>query len=180
MKIIGIKVGALLLVSSMVLSSCIGSFALFNKYEEWQCSMTSNKYVNGIVGLILQPIVAPVCCVVDALVLNTIEFWTDQNPLAVNQQVMGADGRLYAVRSTKKGYKVTAPNGEVTQFIYNAKKNAWSVKKGDLSLELFQFNNDGTITVNLQNGETMTVGNNEAGMQQVQQAVAAQGFFAQR
>lgn len=180
MKKISVKVGALLLVSSMMLSSCIGSFALFNKYEEWQCSMTDNKYVNGIVGLILQPIVSPVCLFVDAIVLNTIEFWTDNNPLAVNQQVMGTDGRLYAVRSSKKGYTVTAPNGEVTQFVYNAKKNSWSVKKGDLSLDLFQFNNDGTIQVSLQNGQTLTVGNNEAGFQQVQQAVAVQGFYAQR
>ena len=71
-----LKVAVFLLAGSLLTSSCIGSFSLFNKYEKWQCNMTGNKYVNGIVGLILQPIVGSVCLLVDSLVLNTIEFWS--------------------------------------------------------------------------------------------------------
>ena len=93
MKKISLSAACVLLAGSFLCSSCIGSFSLFNKYEKWQCNMTSNKYVNGIVGLILQPIVGGVCLFVDAVVLNTIEFWTGSNPMAVNkvQTVQGAD-----------------------------------------------------------------------------------------
>ena len=72
MKKISFKVAALLLSSALLCSSCIGSFALFNGYEKWQCNMTDSKIINGIVGLILQPIVGGVCLFVDALVLNTL------------------------------------------------------------------------------------------------------------
>ena len=108
MKKVSFKVAAVLVAGTLVCSSCIGSFGLFNKYEKWQCNMTSNKYVNGIVGLILQPIVGGICLTVDALVLNTIEFWTGDNPVAANttQKVMGHDGLYYAVTTTKQGYEV--------------------------------------------------------------------------
>ena len=79
MKKSTLTVAAVLLAGGLLTSSCIGSFALFNKYEKWQCNMTSTKIVNGIVGLILQPIVAPICITVDAIVLNTIEFWSGSN-----------------------------------------------------------------------------------------------------
>ena len=181
MKKINLKALALLLAGALLTSSCIGSFGLFNKYEKWQCSMTSNNYVNGIVGLILQPIVAPICLTVDALVLNTIEFWTGSKPIAMNQEVMGTDGKLYAVKSTKHGYKITSPTGEVTEFRYDAANNAWSVKKGNLTVDLFRFNADGTIAVNLQNGQTLTVGNDEAGLQLVKEAIAEPAwYYAQR
>ena len=61
MKKISFSAVAVLLAGSLMCSSCIGSFKLFNGYEKWQCNMTSNKYVNGIVGLILQPIVGGIC-----------------------------------------------------------------------------------------------------------------------
>ncbi|MBQ9651765.1 MAG: DUF3332 family protein, partial [Prevotella sp.] len=95
MKKFSLKVAVLLLSGSVLFSSCIGSFALFNKYEKWQCNMTSVKIINGIVGLILQPIVGTVCLTVDALVLNTIEFWSGHNPLAMNTTIEGKDGNLY-------------------------------------------------------------------------------------
>ena len=105
MKKMSLKAAVVLLAGSFLCSSCIGSFSLFNKYEKWQCNMTSNKYVNGIVGLILQPIVGGVCLFVDAVVLNTIEFWTGSNPMALNkvQTVKGQDGRYYAVKTLKEG-----------------------------------------------------------------------------
>ena len=135
--------------------------------------MTSSKIVNGIVGLILQPIVGGVCLTVDAVVLNTIEFWTGDNPVAVNtiQQVKGQDGRLYAVKTTKKGYEIKAPTGEVTLLTYNKKDNSWSMSQNGVTMEIFRYNADGTIQANLQNGETLTVTNDEAGLQQVRQAV---------
>ena len=54
MKKISLKVMTVLLVGSMMCSSCmVGSFSLFNKYREWQTNMTSNKYVNAIVAYVL-------------------------------------------------------------------------------------------------------------------------------
>ena len=137
MKKISLSAACVLLAGSFLCSSCIGSFSLFNKYEKWQCNMTSNKYVNGIVGLILQPIVGGVCLFVDAVVLNTIEFWTGSNPMAVNkvQTVKGQDGRYYAVKTLKNGYEVKAPNGEITLFTHDSKTESWSITQNGITKE---------------------------------------------
>ena len=182
MKKMSLKAAVVLLAGSFLCSSCIGSFSLFNKYEKWQCNMTSNKYVNGIVGLILQPIVGGVCLFVDAVVLNTIEFWTGSNPMALNkvQTVKGQDGRYYAVKTLKDGYEVKAPNGEITLFTHDSKTESWSITQNGVTKEIIRFNADGTIQATLQSGEKMTVSNDEAGMMQVREAVYNDNCYALR
>ena len=182
MKKMSLKAAVVLLAGSFLCSSCIGSFSLFNKYEKWQCNMTSNKYVNGIVGLILQPIVGGVCLFVDAVVLNTIEFWTGSNPMALNkvQTVKGQDGRYYAVKTLKNGYEVKAPNGEITLFTHDSKTESWSITQNGVTKEIIRFNADGTIQATLQSGEKMTVSNDEAGMMQVREAVYNDNCYALR
>ena len=182
MKKMSLRAAVVLLAGSFLCSSCIGSFSLFNKYEKWQCNMTSNKYVNGIVGLILQPIVGGVCLFVDAVVLNTIEFWTGSNPMALNkvQTVKGQDGRYYAVKTLKNGYEVKAPNGEITLFTHDSKTESWSITQNGVTKEIIRFNVDGTIQATLQSGEKMTVSNDEAGMMQVREAVYNDNCFALR
>ena len=174
------KVAALLLAGTFVCSSCIGSFGLFNKYEKWQTSMTSNKYVNGIVGLILQPTVGFICLAVDAIVLNTIEFWTGDNPItASTQQIQGQDGRYYAVKTTRKGYEIKSPTGEVTLLLHDGKTDSWSVVQNGQTREIFRYNADGTIQATLSDGKTINVTNDEAGLQQVRQATDA-NYYALR
>ena len=182
MKKMTLRAAVVLLAGSFLCSSCIGSFSLFNKYEKWQCNMTSNKYVNGIVGLILQPIVGGVCLFVDAVVLNTIEFWTGSNPMALNkvQTVKGQDGRYYAVKTLKDGYEVKAPNGEITLFTHDSKTESWSITQNGVTKEIIRFNADGTIQATLQSGEKMTVSNDEAGMMQVREAVYNDNCYALR
>ena len=182
MKKMSLKAAVVLLAGSFLCSSCIGSFSLFNKYEKWQCNMTSNKYVNGIVGLILQPIVGGICLTVDAVVLNTIEFWTGSNPLAANQvkTVMGQDGRYYAIKTLKNGYEVKSPTGEKTLFIHNANNDSWSMTQNGVTKEIIRFNADGTIQATLQNGEKLNVSNDEAGVMQVREAVYNENCYAMR
>ena len=182
MKKFSLKAAVVLLAGSFLCSSCIGSFSLFNKYEKWQCNMTSNKYVNGIVGLILQPIVAPICLFVDSVVLNTIEFWTGSNPMAAGQvkTVMGQDGRYYAIKTLKNGYEVKDANGEKTLFIHNDQNDSWSMTQNGITKEIIRFNADGTIQATLQNGEKLTVSNDEAGLMQVREAVYNENCYALR
>ena len=182
MKKFSLKAAVVLLAGSFLCSSCIGSFSLFNKYEKWQCNMTNNKYVNGIVGLILQPIVGSICLTVDALVLNTIEFWTGSNPMAAGQvkTVMGQDGRYYAIKTLKNGYEVKDANGEKTLFIHDAKTDSWSMTQNGITKEIIRFNADGTIQATLQNGEKLTVSSDEAGLMQVREAVYNENCYALR
>ena len=182
MKKISLSAACVLLAGSFLCSSCIGSFSLFNKYEKWQCNMTSNKYVNGIVGFILQPIVGGICLFVESVVLNTIEFWTGSNPMAAGQvkTVMGQDGRYYAIKTLKNGYEVKSPTGEKTLFIHNDQNDSWSMTQNGITKEIIRFNADGTIQATLQNGEKLTVSNDEAGLMQVREAVYNENCYALR
>lgn len=173
MKKTSLRVAVVLLSGAMLCSSCIGSFGLFNKYEKWQCSMTSSKIVNGIVGLILQPIVGGICLTVDAVVLNTIEFWSGHSPISAQtiQQIQGQDGRYYAVKTTRKGYEIKSPTGEVTLLIFNEKDQSWTMSQNGVTREIFRFNADGTIRATMQDGRQIDVTADQAGLEQVRQSV---------
>ena len=183
MKKISMKVVACLMAGSLMSTSCIGSFSLFNKYAHWQRTMTSNKYVNAIVGFFLMPIIGGITLFVDSVVLNTIEFWSGDNPLASNigktQNVFGEDGKLYAVKTLKDGYEVTAPNGEVTLLTYDKVTDSWSISQNGMTKELFRFNADGqSISVNV-NGEQKDFTLNKQGVFEAQMIANDGLFFAQ-
>ena len=182
MKKFQLRVVVALLAGSFLFSSCIGSFSLFNKYAAWQKDMTSNKFINAIVGFFLMPIVGSVTMFVDWFVLNTIEFWSGDNPVASNvgktQNVMGKDGLLYAVKTLKNGYEITNPNGEVTLFTYNKKSDTWYIQQKCVTHERFQFNEDGkSIKMNI-NGASRDFSLNEQGVYEAR--MASQGWSLAR
>lgn len=184
MKKISLKVVTCLVAGGFLFSSCIGSYSLFNKYAAWETHMTSSKYLNAIIGFMIDIVCVPVTLLVDSLVLNTIEFWSGENPLASNigktQQVIGEDGKLYAVKTLKNGYEVTAPNGEITLFTYNKKENSWSMSQNGITKEIFRFNPDGkSISTNL-NGEQKDFTLNQQGVYEARMAAGDGLFFAQR
>ena len=183
MKKLYLKVAVILLAGSCLFSSCIGSFSLFNKYAAWQRDMTDNKFVNAIVGFLLMPIAGTISLAVDWLVLNTIEFWSGDNPMASNvgktQKVMGQDGRIYVVKTLKNGYEVTAPDGIVTLFTYNKTENSWSMSQNGQTREIFRFTEDGKSIRMDVNGQAREFTLNEQGVMDAKQA--AMGFdLAQR
>ena len=174
-----LNVAVLALTGSMLLSSCIGSFSLLNKFAHWEMNATSNHFINGILGIILLP-VAGICSTVDVIVLNTIEFWTGENPIAANigktKNVMGEDGLMYAVKTLKNGYEITKPNGEVVVFSYNKKENAWYMN----GTQLVKINDNGTAQANLMDGRSITVTADEQGLYEARMAVNGGYFFAAR
>ena len=183
MKKINVKVLAVAMAGTLVMNSCIGSFSLFNKYAEWQRTMSDSKFLNAIVGFFLMPIVGSVTLFIDSLVLNTIEFWTGDNPVAhkvgETQKILGGDGRYYAVTNLKNGYEITTPDGEMMQFLYDRENNAWmQVQNGEVK-EMFRFNEDGTVKVNTPTGQK-DVALDEAGVYQVQMAFSGGNYWACR
>ena len=183
MKRISMKVAVCLLAGSFLFSSCyVGKYALFNKYVNWQTHMSNSKFLNAVVGFIIAPIVGSVCLLADTLVLNTIEFWSGSNPVQANigktRQVMGSDGRYYAVTTLADGYEVKAPTGEVTYFIHDAANDSWSMEQDGVKKEIFRFSADGnSIQANI-NGETRSFALDETGVYQARMVAGDGRFFA--
>ena len=110
------------MIASVVMSSCIGSFGLFNKVHDWNKDATGNKFLNELIFIVISPAYV-LCGTADLLVLNTIEFWSGSNPLAENvgktESIMGSDGKLYAVTTLKDGYEIKDADGNVMNLQLN-------------------------------------------------------------
>lgn len=129
MKKNSITVGALLLVAATLpLQSCIGSFALTNKVITWN-NQIGSKFVNELVFFAFWILpVYEVTSIADLLVLNSIEFWSGNNPVEVaSNKVIDTDQGRYNIACDGKGYTVTAPNGDVMRLEFEEENQTWSV-----------------------------------------------------
>lgn len=142
----------LALASTIFLSSCYGSFKLTKKYYDFNGSM-GNKFLNELVFIASAIVpVYEVCVFVDAVVLNTIEFWSGSNPLADSKQVINTENGDYLVEANQDGYTITKGN-ETVQFINE--DGVWYVQQGDTKAAMFSYTDENHICLNL--GETSTI-----------------------
>lgn len=185
MKKINLKVATCLLAGMFLCSSCfVGSYGLWNKYINWQTHMSDSKFLNAIVGFFLVPIVGSVTTLVDVLVLNTIEFWSGDNPMAHNvgktKSIIGQDGRLYAVKTLKDGYEVTDSEGNITLFTHKTENDSWWITQNGETREIFRFNGDSKSIKMVLNGENQDFSLNETGVLEAQMAACNGLYFAAR
>ncbi len=123
---------ASVLVASLSLQSCIGSFSLFNKLLAWN-ERIDNKFVNELVFFAFWIVpVYEVSALADILVLNSIEFWSGNSPVAKGKSIIdGADGK-YLVECDGKGYTITSMNdGSKTRLNFHEEEQTWTVEIGD-------------------------------------------------
>lgn len=185
MKKIKIKVACMLLAGGLMFSSCIGSFALWNNLKDWNEGI-GNKFVNELVFLAFNIIpVYGVAYFADAVVLNSIEFWTGSNPLADNigkTKVVKGDNGEYLITTTENGYTIQKKGEEKElNLVYDNENRTWNANYDGESYELMTMNENGSISVTLQDGNSVTILPNEQGVASVQSAINGQaGVFALR
>jgi len=178
------KTLAYALIGIMLTTSCIGSFKLFNNVREWNQELTDSKFVNELVFFLLNIVpVYEVCALVDVLVLNSVEFWTGDNPVASNvgktQNVMGSDGNVYAVTNLKDGYEIKNPKGEIVEFTYDKKQKTWSMETPDgQKVKLLRIKDKETAEIFLPGGRTQEVSMDRQGLYEARMAVGNGYFFA--
>ena len=87
-----------MLGGSIMFSSCIGSFGLWNNLKDWNQGV-SNKFVNELIFVAFHIVpVYEIAYLADALVLNSIEFWSGSNPTASIgevKEVKGENGDIW-------------------------------------------------------------------------------------
>jgi hypothetical protein len=158
-------VTVLLLASIMVLSSgCYGSFTLTKKVYNWNGSV-GGKWVKEAVFLVFSIIpVYEVAAGVDAVVLNSIEFWTGSNPVA--STVKTSDGATVAFNTEANAITVNYENTNVTLVQENDKtvaKNsngqvvAYAMTGSDGSMNIVNTNGKVLRTYSKDQVESMSV-----------------------
>ncbi len=176
-------VTACMLSITILFSSCVGSFGLFNRLATWNQSI-SNKFVNELVFLAINIVpVYGVAYLADVLVINSIEFWSGTNPMADVggvKRIKGENGD-YLVEVKENGYTIMK-EGETTSMdlIYNQETNTWSVEADGVNSDLLRFNEDGTAGLFLPNGDTLNVTLDEQGVLAAHQLLLSDLQYAMR
>lgn len=170
------------LASSILFTSCIGSFQLWNNLKDWNQGV-GNKFVNELVFIALHIVpVYEIAYLADIVVFNSIEFWSGSNPVASNEtkEIKGENGD-YLVTSNENGYTITNKEDNLSMnLVYNKESKTWNAVTESENIELVKMNDNGTVSINMQNGTSMTVMPDMQGVAAARAAIGSISFFAAR
>lgn len=171
------------LMSSVMFSSCIGSFSLTNKLLDWNRGVDS-KFVNELifVAFCIVP-VYEIAVLADALVINSIEFWSGENPVADAGSVktIKTNDGTYAIETKANGYSIQKAGEETAvELVYNKEDNSWNVEAEGESHKLLEFKGDDQVVMFLPDGQSMEVELSQAGVLAFQQVAQGASFYAAR
>ena len=160
------KLTALLLATTIMYSSCIGSFQLTKKVFDINKSIGS-KWVNELIFA--------ACCILpvyeitlfaDAIVLNSIEFWTGKKLLSNNGEkkiVKNSKGENIEITAMENGYNLS--NGaENMNLVFDEETQVWSAEYNNVSTNLIKLVDENNAQLFLMNGEMMDVTLDAEGM----------------
>lgn len=170
------------LAGSLLFTSCIGSFKMWNGLKDWNQGV-GDKFVNELVFIALHIVpVYEIAYLADLVVLNTIEFWSGSNPMASNEvkEIKGENGE-YLVKTNNNGYTITnKDDNQSMDLVYNQETQTWNAVTDTENIELVKINNNGTVSINMQNGTSMTVMPDMQGVAAARAAIGSTSFFAAR
>lgn len=178
-KSLSIAVAAVL-ASSMMFTSCIGSFGLTNKLLTWNKNIDS-KFVNELVFIAFWIVpVYEISALADVLVLNSIEFWSGSNPVADAGKVQNieTDHGTYAIETTKDGYHIEKEGEKAVDLVFNKTDQSWNVEVDGESTKLMEFKGDDKVVMFLPDGKEMNVELNQAGVLAFKQVAEGYSLYA--
>lgn len=139
-------------------TNCYGPFKLTKKLHAWNGTVTGDKYINAILFYVLNVVPAyPIAVFGDAVIFNTLEFWTGDNPIAMNEgeketKLVTDAGKTYQVTASKNQFEVVqvlGPNqGESATLSFNTDNNIWSVSSCAKTIELLKVVDNGIEVIN--------------------------------
>ena len=190
MRKIQISLAALMVLSlSFVQTSCIGGFKLTNKVYDFNKNLGS-KFVNELVFLLM--VIVPVyeiSLLIDGLIINSIEFWTGSNPMAMNTgetetKIIEQNGTKYQVTASHNRFdfiQLEGVNKGVSgALVYDDIAGIWSYEDGLRSLKLLKLNADGTAAAFLPNGKQVDLVVGSDGLATLKSALKSYHFMAEK
>lgn len=186
MKKTGLTFWAVMLMcGTITFSSCIGSFNLTNKLLSWNKTVGS-KFANELVFFCFWVVpIYEVSIIADVLVLNSIEFWSGSNPVAVKHQAakrIKSDKGNYLVQQNKDGYTITNEDKQVTVNLrFEEESQTWFAETNGKSVRFMKFLDENHVRMYLQDGQSEDVELSRSGVVAFEELVKHDNaFFAYR
>ena len=153
------KFTALLLAATIMFSSCIGSFQLTNKMKQINENI-GDKWVNELVfaACCIIP-VYEICLFVDAIVFNSIEFWTGKKALANKGEkkiVKNNEGKNVEITAMENGYNLT-DGVSAMNLVFDEETQIWSAEYNNQTTNLIKIVDDNNAQLFLLDGSVMDV-----------------------
>ena len=153
------KLSALLLAATIMFSSCIGSFRLTNQVKDWNQSV-GNKWINEVIFLAFHIVpVYEITMFIDAIVLNSIEFWTGKSAsveVGDSKIVQNAQGQDVEITALENGY--TLVNGDkAMSLLFDEETQVWSAEYNNQTTQLMKLVDGNNAQLFLLNGDVMDV-----------------------
>lgn len=167
MKKIKISVAALLIAGgSMLFSSCIGSFSLTNSVLSWNKEV-GHKFVNELVFVAFWILpVYEVTAIADLLVLNSIEFWTGDNPVSASTKIVETEYGRYLIACDGKGYTVThEATGQEMRLDFDSDTRTWGIESEGEIVPFMTYLDSSHVKMITPEGDFRIVELSEAGLQ---------------
>ncbi|SRR5690554_282110 len=154
---------------SILSTSCLGSFSAWNSLKDWNETASDNKFVNNAIfwGLNIIPIY-PLFYAGDVIIFNLIEFWSGDNPIAMNEgemdtQIVEKDGVQYELTATKNQMKIAVLSGERAGnellLVYEPEDKSWNAVKDGQKIKLTSYE-EGFHIVYMPNGQEVRIHEN--------------------
>ncbi len=136
------------LAASLTLTSCLGSFALTNKVLSWN-RQVGDKFVNELVFVAMWVLpVYELSMLADLTVINSIEFWSGENPVTAETKIIDGKDARYLVQSDENGYTITnTKDNTVVKFNFDAADNSWSLEANGQQHKLFNYVDDNHVNI---------------------------------
>lgn len=166
------------LISSMTLSSCIGSFKLTGNVMNWNNHIGS-KFVNELVFFAFWVLpVYEVTALADILVINSIEFWSGRNPLTASVKAVDTDHGRYLITCDGKGYTVThEQSGESYRLDFIESTQTWELDFEGARYPLMTFVDSKHVKMAMPGGCAAEIELSEEGVLAYENAVKGSNFL---
>jgi Domain of unknown function (DUF3332) len=126
-----LALAAALTTTAFGLQGCYGSFNLTRKLYTWNGNL-GDKWINSLAmfAMLVLPVYS-VAGLVDYVLLNTVEFWTGKNPVAMapgekEEKLVTVQGRNYLAIATQNRFQLTPTDGGAAlNLVYVESDKAW-------------------------------------------------------
>lgn len=149
---------ATLLICSIGLSSCIGSFRLTGSVMKWN-NQVGSKFLNEIVFFAFWILpVYEVTALSDILVINAIEFWSGRSPILASEKTIDTGNDTYIIRADSRGYTIISQTtGQETRLDFIEETQTWALNLDGEMHPFLTFGDNGTVKVIAPAGDFRTL-----------------------
>ena len=160
-----LAIGALAFTAVAPIQGCYGQFALTQKLYKWNGTL-GDKWINSIIMDVLCVVqVYTVVAIIDAVALNTAEFWSGKNPVAMGPnehetRFVTINGKNYILTATQNRMDIAPGKDNVSlpiSLVFDPDQKSWFVVEQGMKRKIAEQDGDVMALVNPDGSKKLVV-----------------------